>query len=75
MTLFFREFCAMFPSIDERRLKLFVVGQYSSDPAEWIEKYDGADYRLILAYDAKQAAEMADSGPAIEVVSPVPVCL
>jgi len=44
-------------------LKLFVVGEISADPDKW-----GVGTRsLVIAHDEKEAMELAELGPAVEI--------
>jgi len=51
----------------ERKLKLFVIGEMSSDPAEW--DFGVVTSALVVAHDAKEAKDLAHGawGEPIEV--------
>jgi hypothetical protein len=55
------------------KLKLFVLGQTSSDPEKW-NRYQG--WSLVLARDAQEALSMDDAHSiATEVVADEPIVL
>jgi hypothetical protein len=55
---------------EKPKLKLFVVGEFSSDPDEWSEN---GGYSIVLAANEEEARQASCSpGPAIEVVAKRP---
>lgn len=50
------------PKRPRKRLRLFVVGEFSPDPDDWVEGYD-----LVIAGNKREAMRIASGSPAVEV--------